>query len=202
MTRRRAPTGRSPYEFHTLTRDRWNDFETLFGPRGACAGCWCMWWRLRRSEWEANGNIGNRQAMKEIVDAGREPGVLAYDGGSPIGWCAVAPREEYGALERSRVLKRIDAKPVWSITCFFVLRPHRRRGVTADLVQAAVDHARARGALLIEAYPIEPGSRKVPAVYAYTGFASTFRKAGFRPMAHPAGRRAIWRKALRVRSAG
>src|SRR3712207_7681510 len=79
-----------------------------------------MWWRLRRSEYERQKGQGNRAALKDIVDSGEIPGILAYAEGQPVGWCSVAPRERFPVLERSRVLKRIDEEPVWSVVCLFV----------------------------------------------------------------------------------
>ena len=96
-----------------------------------------------------------------------------------MGWCAIAPREAYPVLENSRNLKRVDDEPVWSITCFFVAKAFRRQKVTLQLIQAAVDYARQQGARAVEAYPVEPKSEEMPVVFAYTGFASTFREAGF-----------------------
>jgi hypothetical protein len=92
-------------EYQPLTPELWDDFETLFGSRGAYGGCWCMWWRTTRKEFEHNQRTGNRQAMKTIVDSGKIPGILAYHQGKPVGWCSVAPREHYSSLERSPVLK-------------------------------------------------------------------------------------------------
>ncbi len=110
-------------EFHPLTTDRWGDFEKLFGENGACAGCWCMWWRLRRSEWERRKGQSNKRAFKRLAASGRPLGVPAYADNEPVGWCAVGLRETLGALDRSRVLAPVplpkNATPVWSISCFF-----------------------------------------------------------------------------------
>jgi hypothetical protein len=100
-------------QFHPVTPDRWKDFEKLFGSNGACAGCWCMWWRLSRSEFSRKQYAANKRAIKKIIMAGQKPGILAYADGKPIGWCAMAPREAYSSLERSNVLKRVDDSPVW-----------------------------------------------------------------------------------------
>jgi len=102
-------------QFHPLTPERWDDFEALFGARGAYSGCWCMWWRLKRKEFEAQQGDGNRAAMKAIVESGRVPGILGYDGDRAVAWCSVAPREDFPSLNRSPVLKRLDDEPVWSI---------------------------------------------------------------------------------------
>src|SRR5215510_7551601 len=115
---------------HPLTHERWKDLETLFGPKGAYGGCWCMFFRRPRSEWsEGCKNNGNKRAFKRLVQK-EAPGLLAYVGDEPAGWCAVAPREEYGGLARSRTLQPIDDLPVWSVTCFYVARAHRKQGVT------------------------------------------------------------------------
>jgi GNAT superfamily N-acetyltransferase len=164
---------------HPLTADRWGDFAALFGPRGACGGCWCMWWRLPRSKFNEGKGAGNRRAMKRIVASGAVPGLIAYADGEPVGWCAVAPRESYPVLERSRILARIDDEPVWSVVCFFVAKRFRGRGLTAELLRAAVRHAAGRGARIVEGYPVEPRRGRTADAFVYTGLVSAFRRAGF-----------------------
>jgi len=166
-------------EFHPLTQERWTDLEKLFGKHGASGGCWCMWWRLKRSEFLKQKGEGNRKALKRIVDSGEVPGILAYANGQPIGWCSVAPRESYPALERSRVLKRVDENPVWSVVCFFVAKQFRHKGVTVALLKAALEYVRKRGGKILEGYPVEPKKGYTPDAFAYTGLASAFRKSGF-----------------------
>ena len=185
-------------EFHPLTPDRWRDLQALFGPRGAVGGCWCMWWRLKRSEFERRQGDGNKRALKKIVASGEEPGILAYAGGQPIGWCAVAPREAYPVLDRSPTLKRVDDRPVWSVTCFFIARPWRRKGVTVALLEAAIEYAARRGATIVEGYPVEPKKDSMPEVYAFTGMASAFRKAGFIEVARRSETRPIMRYMLPI----
>src|SRR6185312_8724909 len=146
----------SELSFHPLTTERWADLETLFGPRGACGGCWCMTWRLTRSEYERNKGESNRLAFRTIVESGVPIGLLAYCEREPVGWCAIAPRESFPTLDRSRILKRIDDEPVWSVVCFFVKRGYRRSGVSTRLLRAAVDFACERGAQIVEGYPVEP----------------------------------------------
>lgn len=166
-------------EFHPLTPARWKDLEALFGERGACGGCWCMWWRLKRSQFEKQKGEGNKRALKKIVDSGEVPGLLAYVDGQPIAWCAVAPRETYPVLERSRKLKRIDDQPVWSVVCFFVAKPFRRKGVTVKLLKATLEYVKKQGGNIVEGYPVEPKKTGIPDAFAYTGLVSAFREAGF-----------------------
>jgi GNAT superfamily N-acetyltransferase len=174
---RAAPRRR--LEFHPLTPERFSDFEVLFGERGACGGCWCMWWRLPRAEFRRRKGAGNRRAMKRLVGSGTVPGILAYAGGAPVGWCCIGPREDFPPLARSRVLAPVDGRPVWSIVCFFVARPWRRKGITVRLIEAAVAHARRHGAQVVEGYPVVPRKGEIPAAFAYMGLPSAFRKAGF-----------------------
>jgi GNAT superfamily N-acetyltransferase len=164
---------------HPATAERWPDLERLFGERGACGGCWCMVWRLKRSEFERQKGAENRRALKAIVDSGATPGLLGYLNDQPVAWCAIAPRGDFPALERSRILKRIDDALVWSVTCLFVARPFRRRGLSIRLLETAVEHAARHGAQIVEGYPIEPQSTDMPPVFAWTGLASAFRQAGF-----------------------
>lgn len=181
-------------KFHPLTQARWADLEKLFGARGACGGCWCMWWRIPRAKFEKQKGEGNRRAMRKLVGSGRVPGILAYAGKEPIGWCAIEPRDSYPVLERSRVLKRVDDEPVWCVTCFFIARPWRRRGVSVALLRAAVQHARKQGAKIVEGYPSETRTGKAPDAFVWTGLPGTFRAAGFTEIARRSPTRPIMRK--------
>ena len=145
------------FSVHPLTPDRWPDLVDLFerrGPRGGhrnapAYGCWCMWWRDRTIE---HGGPKKR-ALEELVRAGREPGLVAYEDGEPVGWVSVAPREQYPALLQSPQYRPRDHdEHVWSIVCFAVDRYARGRGVTGALLEAAVVHACRRGATSVEAY--------------------------------------------------
>jgi len=182
--------------FRALGPKEWNDLEELFGPRGACGGCWCMWWRLPRPAFNAGKGDGNRRAMKRLVDAGKVPGILAYEGERAVGWCSVAPRADFGGLARSRVLAPVDDTPVWSVTCFFVAKDRRHAGVTGELLEAAVRYAKSKGARIVEGYPVEPGEGGTADAFAWTGLASVFRRAGFTEAARRSARRAVYRKAV------
>lgn len=200
--RPRQDNGSPRLSFHPLTADRWRDIEVLFGPRGACGGCWCMAWRLTPSDFGRCKGDRNRRAFRSLVTKGETPGILAYDGDAPVGWCAVAPREATPRLERSRVLARLDDAPVWSVTCFFVARSHRRQGATVALLRAASAYARRQGARILEGYPVEPRQPELPAAFAWTGLASAFRNAGFTEAARRSATRPIFRLVLRRGAAG
>jgi GNAT superfamily N-acetyltransferase len=156
-----------------------------------------MWWKLARSEFERSKGAKNKRAMRKIVNEGPPPGILAYVDGQPAGWCAIAPRESYPALERSRVLKPVDERPVWSVTCFFIARPYRNRGLSSKLLKAAVDFARQHGARIIEGYPVEPRKGRMPDAFAWTGLPASFMKAGFTEVLRRSPTRPIMRRAVR-----
>ena len=180
-----------------LTIDHLPDLEELFGPNGACGGCWCMTWRVIPSEWSNAKGAKNKAALKRLVKRGPPPGVIAYDKGMPVGWCAVAPRQDYSFLARSRVLKPVDDQPVWSISCLFVRRTHRRAGLSTRLIKAAVQLARKHGASVVEGYPIKPGKSALPDVFAWTGLPSSFKRAGFSEVACRSKTRPIMRFVIR-----
>ncbi|HEX8580759.1 MAG TPA: GNAT family N-acetyltransferase [Acidimicrobiales bacterium] len=170
-------------EVHPLTPERWADLEELFGPRGAVAGCWCMFWRAPSAQITVANGETNRAALRALVDEGRSTGLLAYRNGQVAGWCSVAPRADYGRLQRSKKLGPVDDVPVWSIPCFYIHRSHRRSGVAAALLGAAVEHARANGAVAVEGYPVDPQGGRAPTSSAYVGVLPMFEAAGFREIA-------------------
>jgi GNAT superfamily N-acetyltransferase len=167
-------------ETQPLTQQNWDDFETLFGPRGACAGCWCMYWYVSHKEFDSQKGEFLKSLMKKKVWHEKQvPGLLLFVNGIPAGWIAMGPRNQYFRLTRSRILRPVDDQEVWSIVCFFVHKNHRRLGLTLQLIDAAIKFCEQKGAQIIEAYPEDPKKPEVPDTFAYTGFASTFQKAGF-----------------------
>jgi GNAT superfamily N-acetyltransferase len=182
----------SQLSFKPIKRNLWTDFEELFGPNGACAGCWCMFWKLRGKAYEEARGLETRQMHKSIVDSGIATGLLAYLHGEVVGWIAVEPRESYPKLAHSRTLKPVDDQPVWSVTCFFVAKPFRRKGITVELLKAAVQHVRKQGGKIVEGYPVET-QKDMPAPFIYTGTASAFQQAGFQEVARRTPTRPIFR---------
>jgi GNAT superfamily N-acetyltransferase len=178
--------------FKPLKRNLWTDLEELFGPRGACAGCWCMYWKLRGKAFDEARDNETRQMHKSIVDSGVETGLLAYMQGEIVGWIAVEPREAYSRLAHSRTLKTVDEESVWSVTCFFVAKDYRRQGISVELLLAAVEHVRSKGGSIVEGYPTETAN-SMPAPLVYTGIASAFKQAGFQEVARRSSTRPIYR---------
>ncbi len=183
------------------TAQRWPDLVSLFGENGASAGCWCMWHRLTGRDAEAGARAGgecNRRRLQVLVEDGRNPGLLAYRGAQPVGWVALAPRQDYGRVERSAFARLSPSDGTWAIVCFFIHRAHRRRGVAQALLQAAIAYAEERGARTVEAYPVDSTVRPVDDASAYHGVASMFRAAGFAEVARPFPARPLMRRTIRA----
>lgn len=186
---------------YPATVDRWDDLETLFGESGAYAGCWCMFWRLERSLFRQLKGDGVRNLLKSMVDAGQEPGLLAYMDGQPVGWCSFGPRESFQGLENHSVLKRVDNQSVWSVVCFFVRPENRQQGVAQALLQAAIEYARSHGARILEGYPIDMAApclsgQRLDSLKAYMGVVSLFSRMGFVQVGRPSEMQRIMRLTL------
>jgi GNAT superfamily N-acetyltransferase len=161
-----------------LTRADWPAIEQLFGDRGACGGCWCMWWRVERGGrlWEETKGAVAKRSFRQLVESGRARGVLAFIDGEPVGWCALGPRPDFPRLETVRAYRRDDAANVWSINCFFIPREFRGQGVARALLKAAVSACRKHGAKVVEGYPV---TSQMAAAFSWTGPLKIFEEAGF-----------------------
>jgi len=162
-----------------LTEDNWNLFEELMGEKGGCGGCWCMLFRLSSKEFVTNKYEGHKNLMHKIVIGGRPTGMLAIYQKKAVGWMALAPREDYIKIEKSRTLKRIDDKPVWSITCFFVKKEFRKMGLSQKMIQAVIEYAAKNNIKMLEAYPVIPYAEKIPPPFLWVGVLSAFTSNGF-----------------------
>jgi GNAT superfamily N-acetyltransferase len=178
----RKPIKVEKWEFAPLTPQRWEDFEALFGPNGACSGCWCAWFLMSNKEFRESGKEGHKELIRTIVHSGVEPGLLAYADGKPVGWVALAPRERYTRLATSRYLGAVDEQPVWVISCFFIHRLYRRMGLMEKLLSAAIEYASGKEVKILEAFPLEVEG-KISSASLFTGRASVFRKLGFEQVA-------------------
>ena len=184
-----------------LTQDDWPILAALFGERGACGGCWCMYWRVRGGvTWEKNKGASNRRAFRGLVQSGAVHGCLAFAAGEPVGWCNLGPRGDFSKLQRSRVLRGAgldeERDNVWAVTCFYIPAAWRRQGIATRLLLHAVDLARRSRAPALEGYPVRSDTRRVPAAFAWTGVPTLFRRAGFREVTPKGGSRLIYRKTL------
>ena len=176
--------------FREVDRGRLHDLVTLFESPGGPKYCWCMVWRATPDEAKRTDGASRKAAFTRRVKQGVPVGILAYLDGRPIAWCSIAPRQTYrdlgGAAEQTE-------ENVWSLVCFFVTRGYRGQGMLARLIGAAVEHARERGATIVEAYPVDPDSPS----YRFMGFVAAFERAGFIEVGRAGTRRHVMRLELR-----
>ena len=175
----------SEMTFEPLTKKTWLQFTELFGARGACGNCWCMYYRLPKPEFiEGKLDDGNKIAMKELVWSGAPTGLLGLYEGKAIAWCAFSPREDFTKMEKSRVHKRIDDEHIWSVTCFFIDKDFRRMGVSVALLKGLIVYAKKQKIKIIEAYPTIPTQPTLPDSFAWIGLYKSFERAGFKIVDH------------------
>jgi GNAT superfamily N-acetyltransferase len=177
------PPALATLDVRPLTPDRFQDLASLFGQGGDPKWCWCMYFRVRGLDWSNSSADGNRDGIRRLTQNGPPPGLVGYRDGRPVGWVSLGRRESYDRLEHSKLLARVDDTPVWSIVCFVVARTARRTGVASALLDAAIDYARAQGALALEAYPVDTAAGRIPSASAYHGTLRMFERAGFRVVA-------------------
>jgi GNAT superfamily N-acetyltransferase len=164
-----------------VTKANWNKLVELFGEKGACGNCWCMYYRLSKADFiEGKVDDGNKNAIKELVLKNKPVGLIGMLDGLPVAWCAFAPREDFIKLDKSRVHKRIDDKEVWSIPCLFINKNYRRYGVSVQLLKGAIKYAAEKGIKIIEAYPTIPTQDNIPDSFAWVGLFKSFERAGFK----------------------
>ncbi len=183
---------------HPLTPDLWPALEDLFGQNWPVSGCWCMYWRIG-NDYRKRPRDANKAAFCELVKNGPPPGLLAFDGDLAVGWCQLTPRHDLPWLDHTWRLKRVDDVPVWSLSCFYVRKGYRKRGVMSALIAAALDAARRAGAPALEAYPLDA---KLTPSASSTGYVSTFKQAGFKTVARHVPPRPIMRYDFKKSASG
>ena len=172
-----------------LTPDLLPALEDLFNTQGPVSRCWCMYWRIG-DRYRKRPPKANKAAFFDLVKNGPPPGLLAFDGDVAVGWCQLTPRAALPWLDRAWRLKRVDDVPVWSISCFYIRKGYRKKGVTAALIAAALEAAKRAGVPALEAYPLD--ATLTPSASS-TGYVSTFKRAGFKIVARHVPPRPIMR---------
>jgi GNAT superfamily N-acetyltransferase len=191
MTSRGASFTGVGYRFDPVTARRAADLADFSRRNGKFGYCSCMRWRLPSAQFRSLGREGREAALSELASAGRPVGVLAYQDEEAVGWCSIAPRENYAAVLASRVIPQLPGEGVWSVVCFFLTPRARGRGLVAPLLDAACAYAAQSGARILEAYPWPGG-----ASYRYMGTRDLYLSAGFCDVAVPDGCRPVMRRTL------
>jgi GNAT superfamily N-acetyltransferase len=178
-----------------LTKAGWPQIAELFGEKGACGGCWCMYWRVERGgqSWDAMRGRRARRQFHDLVAAGKVKGLLAFSGDVPVGWACVGPYEDFPRLERVRAFARERPRGTWAVVCFYIPAKWRRSGIATRLLEAARDLALAHGASIVEGYPVTIKTKQgLPGAFAWTGVPSMYARAKFRRLGGAGLTRHVW----------
>ncbi|MGY5806125.1 GNAT family N-acetyltransferase [Rhizobium sp. LEGMi198b] len=184
-----------------LTADRWGDFETLFGPSGACYGCWCTYLRVPTSERKTMDGGAKKKFMQARVSAGPPPGLLGYIGERPVAWTQVGPRSELPQWNSPKTVSRpldpedAEDSSVWAVSCFFMNSRDRGKGYSHRMLSEAVNFAKASGARILEGCPIER-TMQSKSVGLCVGSLRIFEAAGFSEVAKRKDGRPLMRLVL------
>lgn len=175
--------------FRPVTQATRAEFEAFFSSPGAPKWCWCMVWRWSSAEAKHNDPAGRKSQMMQRIAARTPVGLIAYRKGEAVGWVSVAPRDTYRNLGGPEAK---EGEVIWSIACFYVPRKLRGEGLVRELIAGAVQHAKKRGATIVEAYPVPPDAPS----YRFMGFIPVFKEAGFKDVGMAGVRRHVMRRAV------
>ncbi|MBO0982159.1 GNAT family N-acetyltransferase [Microbacterium sp. SD291] len=166
------------------TTTRWDDVQHALTGGGDGASCQCIWPVLSNKDWNATTTPQRTEMLRDEIDAGPPPGIIAYVDGEAAGWIRIGPRTRQARVPRTRIIAAATSEPfddesVWAVTCFVVRREHRGSGINLELLRAAVEYARESGARLIEGYPVDTKGEKKRSNDLFHGTLGTFLAAGF-----------------------
>ncbi|MFT5750091.1 MAG: GNAT superfamily N-acetyltransferase [Ancylomarina sp.] len=187
-----TPNQNNRLSFQALNSSNFEDFEYLFKEKGVCEGCWCMQCRLPADEFEANKGNGNRLAMKALVESGQIPGIIAYNDTEPVGWCSLGDREDFPRLPKSHEMKIIDEQ-TWIISCLYIRKGWRRRGIKRALLKYLIAYCQTKGAHVLESHQCNSNFSKYPDNFAWTGIEKAYEAVGFVKVDKPSDKRPIMR---------
>lgn len=161
------------FTYKPLRVDNWGAFEKIMGEKGGSAGCWCMYNRLEKWEFEEGRGECNKQRMKALLKT-CVPGIILYFSGEPVGWIAITKRKECTVLNHSRAYKPVDDKEVVSITCIYITKGYRNMGLSMELLKALIEHAQSKNINILEAYPMDTKGKQTIANFVYMVFILLF----------------------------
>jgi GNAT superfamily N-acetyltransferase len=169
------------YRIEPLGEPTWDAFADLAERHnGVWGGCWCLWFHLRPDPPERK-EIGNRAFKQRLVEQGRAHAALVFDGDEAVAWC------QFGTVaERPNIHHRKDWEqglvqvPDYRLTCLFVDRRYRRKGMAAVAVRGALALIGAAGGGLVESYPHDlPPGKRTSASFLYNATRTMYERLGF-----------------------
>jgi len=167
----------SSFTVNPLDESTWPDFVRLVEKHnGVWGGCWCLWFHNTTPAPQEE----NKKLKHDLVCSGKAQAALVYDGEIAIGWCQFGRPEDLPRIKHQKTYTAtVQESPDWRITCFFVDRDYRRKGVAAVALQGALDLIARRGGGLVESFPALMDGRKTSASFLYNATLSLFERMGF-----------------------
>jgi GNAT superfamily N-acetyltransferase len=166
------------YLVKPLVPDTWDAFARLAERHnGVFGGCWCTWFQTTHAE-KTHSAEDNRCLKRRLVDEGRAHAALVFDGEEAVAWCEYGtPQELPNIYHRKEYEATAEKLPDYRITCIFVDKRYRRKGVSAVALRGALDLVARAGGGVVEGYPHDNNGRKVSVLY--NGTRALFERAGF-----------------------
>ncbi len=189
------------YTIRELSTQTFPDFERLAVKQG---GCWCMYYQrqkpIGRKLSTAERKRVNQKDKETLVRRGRSHATLVYEGKTPIGWCQYGSKDELPRIDAGRNYRKVGppvaAEKLWRITCFFVDKDYRGKGVAKLALKAALESIKKQGGGIVEAYPVVSKKMAVVDEWRWFGTPGMFRKEGFRTVAHLGTSGVLMRKTI------
>ena len=169
------------YRIESLTMQTWDAFADLAERHnGVWGGCWCMAFHAEGGE--RGKTFAQKRSEKECrVREGRAHAALVYDGTTCVGWCQFGPTDELPRIKSQRAYREgLATLPDWRITCFFVDRSYRGKGVAAAALGGALQEITRLGGGMVESYPEDVEGRSVSSSFLHNGTVSMFAQQGFK----------------------
>jgi GNAT superfamily N-acetyltransferase len=168
------------FTVRSLDETTWSDFARLVEKHnGVWGGCWCMGFHsegVGRPRTAAQ----NRSDKECRVREGRAHAALVYDGVDCVGWCQFGPPDELPRIKHGRTYREgLVALPEWRITCFFVDKAYRGRGVASAALEGALQEIARLGGGTVESYPEAIDGRTVSGSFLHNATVSMFERLGF-----------------------
>ena len=164
----------------------WEAFAALVERHnGIFGGCWCTWFHTLYADKDKDRTYeSNRDLKCGLVEQGRAHAALVFDGDEAVGWAEYGPPDELPNIKHRKEYEETSTvTPDWRITCIFVDRRYRRRGVAALALRGALDLIADSGGGLVEGYPHDmskqPEGKKMSSSFLYNGTRRMYEQAGF-----------------------
>jgi GNAT superfamily N-acetyltransferase len=187
----------SEYRIKPLGPGTWDAFADLAERHnGVWGGCWCTWFHTMHAE-KGHTAEGNRALKERLVSEGRAHAALVFDGDKAVAWCEYGTPEELPNIyHRKEYEASLDRLPDYRITCFFVDKRYRRKGMAGVALDGALQLIAQAGGGVVEAYPQDTEGQKVSASFLYNGTRSLFEQAGFSYVRRKGKKHSVMRKVI------